>query len=52
VALIGGVAYLVIGGWLLLREWKAYKFGLENIDDPETWTEETEALSDEEGEGL
>ena len=36
------VVFLVIGGFVLLREWKAYKFGLEHIDDPDTWSDDDE----------
>jgi len=36
----GGIAFLLIGGLLMLREWRAYKFGLEHIDDPATWSDE------------
>ena len=36
----GGVAFLAIGGWLLWREWRAYKFGLDHKDDPSTWSDE------------
>ena len=48
--LIAGLAFVVIGGLLLLREWKAYKYGLDHIDDPETWSEdgvEEDALPEE-----
>ena len=40
VGLIGGLVFVVIGGLLMLREWKAYKYGLDHIDDPETWSDE------------
>jgi hypothetical protein len=42
VGLIGGIVFLIVGGLLMLREWKAYKFGLDHIDDPETWSDEAE----------
>jgi len=45
IALGGGLVFLLIGAGLMLREWKAYKYGLEHIDDPETWSDE----DDEEG---
>ncbi|MBQ7778703.1 MAG: hypothetical protein IJ396_07315 [Oscillibacter sp.] len=51
VGLIGGLVFVVIGGLLMLREWKAYKYGLEHINDPETWSDEDaedEALSEAE----
>ena len=34
------VLFLGVGGWLLRREWVAYKFGMDHIDDPETWNDE------------
>jgi len=40
VGLIGGLVFVIIGGALMLREWKAYKYGLDHIDDPETWSDE------------
>ena len=40
IALGGGLVFLLIGAGLMLREWKAYKYGLEHIDDPETWSDE------------
>ena len=47
VGLIGGLVFVIVGGLLMLREWKAYKYGLEHIDDPETWSDE-ELLETEE----
>ena len=35
---IGGIAFILVGAFLLLREWKAYRYGQEHIDDPTTWT--------------
>lgn len=40
VGLIGGLVFVIIGGLLMLREWKAYKYGLDHIDDPDTWSDE------------
>ena len=40
VGLIGGVVFVIVGGLLMLREWKAYKYGLEHIDDPDSWSDE------------
>ena len=36
----GGVLFAAVGAWLLYREWKAYKFGAEHMDDPETWNDD------------
>jgi len=36
------VAFLVVGGLVLLREWKAYKYGVDHIDDPDSWGDEDE----------
>ena len=36
------ILFVVVGGLVLLREWKAYKFGMEHIDDPETWSDDEE----------
>ena len=36
------VLFVAVGGLLLLREWKAYKFGVEHIDDPDTWSDDEE----------
>lgn len=40
VGLIGGLVFVIVGGALMLREWKSYKYGLDHIDDPETWSDE------------
>ena len=42
--LIGGVVFTAAGAFLFLREWKAYQYGQAHIDDPETWSDEPEAL--------
>ena len=44
--IIGGSVFTVAGAWMLWREWKAYRYGVEHIDDPDSWTDETE-LSEE-----
>lgn len=41
-----GVLFTVVGALLLLREWKAYKYGQEHIDDPETWSDDPELLEE------
>ena len=48
VGLIGGLVFVIVGGLLMLREWKAYKYGLEHIDDPETWSDEELPETEEE----
>ena len=40
IGVTGGVVFTVAGGWLLWREWKAYRFGLAHKDDPSTWSDE------------
>ena len=40
VGLIGGLVFVIVGGALMLREWKSYKYGLDHIDVPETWSDE------------
>ncbi|MDY3985015.1 hypothetical protein [Dysosmobacter sp.] len=47
IGVTGGVVFTVAGGWLLWREWKAYRFGLAHKDDPSTWSDE----EPEEGDG-
>ncbi len=34
--------FLLVGGLVLLREWKAYKYGMDHIDDPDSWSDEDE----------
>ena len=34
--------FLLVGGLVLLREWKAYKYGMEHINDPDSWSDEDE----------
>ena len=48
VGLIGGLVFVIVGGLLMLREWKAYKYGLEHINDPETWSDEELPETEEE----
>ena len=43
VGIVAGVAFAIIGGWLLWQEWKVYRYAQAHKDDPETWAlEETE----------
>ena len=48
VGLIGGLVFVIVGGLLMLREWKAYKYGLDHIDDPDTWSNEELPEAEEE----
>ena len=38
----GSVVFVVAAVLMLLREWRAYQYGKEHIDDPETWSDEPE----------
>lgn len=49
-AVVGIIVFVAFGGWLLWREWKAYRFGVEHIDDPTTWSDEPEQLEEPEEE--
>ena len=48
IGLIGGLVFVIVGGLLMLREWKAYKYGLDHIDDPDTWSDEELPEAEEE----
>ena len=37
-----GILFTAVGAYALYREWRAYKFGLDHIDDPSTWSDEEE----------
>lgn len=50
VGIAGGVAFTVIGGALILREWRAYQYGKAHIDDPSTWSDEPEEPEEKGGE--
>ena len=30
--------FVLVGAFLLLREWKAYRYGQAHIDDPTSWS--------------
>ena len=47
----GALVFTAFGGWMLYREWKAYKFGMDNIDNPETWSDDSVALEAPEEDG-
>lgn len=36
------ILFAVVGAALMLREWRAYKYGMEHIDDPTSWSDEEE----------
>ena len=40
VAISAGILFLAVGGWLLLREWRAYRYPAEHKDAPSTWSDE------------
>lgn len=40
-SLVSIVAFFLVGAFLFRREWKAYQYGKQHIDDPETWGEES-----------
>ena len=42
VNIIGGTVFTVAGAWMLWREWKAYRYGVEHMDDPDSWSDEPE----------
>lgn len=42
IGIAGGLAFLIIGGLVILREWRAYQYGKAHIDDPSTWSDEPE----------
>lgn len=46
IGVVSAIAFIVVGGLLLRREWKAYKYGQEHIDDPETWSDDPELLEE------
>lgn len=51
IGIAGGVAFTVIGGALIFREWRAYQYGKAHIDDPATWSDEPEELAEPEEKG-
>ena len=42
VNVLGGSVFAVAAVLMLLREWRAYQYGLAHKDDPETWSDEPE----------
>lgn len=50
VSIVAALVFAAVGGYLAYCEWKAYRFGLEHKDDPETWNDGQDILeSAEEG---
>lgn len=47
VGILSGIVFILVGGGVLLREWKAYKFGVDHIEDPSTWSNEDVELEAE-----
>ena len=49
---IGGIVFVLVGAFLLLREWKAYRYGQAHIDDPTSWSldDEDEDVDNDEAE--
>lgn len=37
-SILAAVVFAAVGGWMMWREWKAYKYGKDHIDDPSTWS--------------
>ena len=50
-SIVTAVIFAAVGGWMLWREWKAYKYGKDHIDDPSTWSldDDGELLDEEIG---
>ena len=47
VNILGGGLFVVVGALMLHREWKAYQYGKQHIDDPSTWSDEPQELPEE-----
>ena len=47
VNILGGGLFVVVGVLMLHREWKAYQYGKQHIDDPSTWSDEPQELLEE-----
>ncbi|MEG1658014.1 MAG: hypothetical protein RR288_03055 [Oscillibacter sp.] len=39
-SVLGIAVFVAVGAMLFFREWKAYEYGKQHIDDPETWSDE------------
>ena len=44
VSVVAALIFAAVGGYLAYCEWKAYRFGLEHKDDPETWNDDPDML--------
>ncbi len=44
---IGGGFFAVVGALMLWREWRAYQYGKAHMDDPESWTTQTQNADEE-----
>lgn len=42
IGIAAGVLFVIVGAFLLHHEWKAYKYGMEHMDDPSSWNDEEE----------
>ena len=45
-SVIGAAVFIIVGGLMVYRECKAYRYGLKHINDPSSWSDEPEALED------
>ncbi len=43
-SVVAAVVFAAAGCWMLWREWKAYRYGVEHKDDPSSWSDEPEEL--------
>lgn len=48
--LMAALVFFAVGGWLIRREWKAYKYAAAHKDDPSTWNDELAAAARQEAE--
>lgn len=43
-SVVAALVFAAVGGYLAYCEWKAYRFGLEHKEDPETWNDDPDML--------
>lgn len=48
--LAAALVFFAVGGWLIRREWKAYKYAAAHKDDPSTWNDELAEAARQEAE--